>query len=94
MEHATLRNVTDLQGDKRTALEGLLGQQLSENQQVFIMVFTPGVVPDDETRQAAVARIEKTLNESERQAAARGVTPEEADAAVDEAMEHVRHRRP
>lgn len=92
MEHATLRNVTDVQGDKRTALEGLLGQQLSENQQVFIMVFTPGVVPDDETRQAA--RIEKTLDESERQAAARGITAEEADAAVDEAMEHVRHRRP
>lgn len=94
MEHATLRNVTDVQGDKRTALEGLLGQQLSDNQQVFIMVFTPGVVPDDATRQAAAARIEKTLDESERRAASRGVTAEEADAAVDEATEHVRHRRP
>jgi hypothetical protein len=94
MEHATLRNVTDLQGDKRTVLEGLLGQQLSENQQVFIMVFTPGVIPDDEVRQAAATRIEKALDESERQASARAVTAEEADAAVDEAIDHVRYRQP
>ncbi len=94
MENATLRNVHDMQGDKRTALEGLLGQQLSDNQQVFIMVFTPGAVPDDTTRHAAAARIAKALDEAEEHAAARAVTPEEADAAVDDAMDHVRHRQP
>ena len=90
----TVRNVNDMQGDKKAALEGLLGQELRDDQQVFIMVFTPGAVPDDETRRASAVRITETLDAAEEQAAERGISAAESDAAVDEAMHHVRPRRP
>ena len=93
MEQVTLNNVSDIQADKRLWLEGLLGQQLRENQQVFIMVFTPGAVPDEVTRRAATARIERTLDAAERHAVERGITAEDADEAVAEAMEHIRSRQ-
>jgi hypothetical protein len=92
MEQVTLHNVHDIQADKRVWLESLLGQEIRENQQVFICVFTPGAVPDEQTRRAAAARIARTLDAADRQAAARGITAQEADAAVAEAMDHVRHR--
>jgi hypothetical protein len=93
MDQVTLHNVQDIQADKRIWLEGLLGQQIRENQQVCILVFTPGAVPDEQTRRAAAARIERTLDAAEQHAAKRGITAQEADAAVAEAMEHVRPRR-
>ena len=67
-------------------------QQIRENQQVFILLVTPGAVPDEQTRRAAAARIERTLDAAERHAAERGITAQEADAAVAEAMEQVRPR--
>jgi hypothetical protein len=50
-------------------------------------------VPDEETRRAAAARIERTLDAAERHAIERGTTAEEADAAVAEAIDQVRHRQ-
>jgi hypothetical protein len=94
MEQVTLHDVQDIQADKRVWLEGLLGQQIRQNQHVFIMVFTPGAVPDERTRGTAAARIERTLDAAERHAAERGITAEEADDAVAEAMQHVRPRHP
>lgn len=92
MESITLRNVNEIQNDKKAALEGLLGQPLHDNQQVFIMVFTPGAIPDEETRRAAAAKIARTLDAAEAISAARGLAAKDADAAVDEAMEQTRHR--
>jgi hypothetical protein len=94
METMTVRNVNDMQGDKKAALEGLLGQELRDGQQVFIMVFTPGAVPDDETRRVSAVRIAATLDAAEEQAAERSISAAQSDAAVDEAMHHVRPRRP
>jgi hypothetical protein len=49
MEHEplTIQSVKDLQDSGKRWLENVLGQHLKENQQVFIMVFTPGVEPDE-----------------------------------------------
>jgi len=93
MEQVTLHNVQDIQADKRVWLENLLGQEIRENQQVFICVFTPGAVPDEQTRQAAAARIARTLDAADRHAAERGISAQDADAAVAEAMEQIRPRR-
>lgn len=89
MESVT-RNVSEIQAGEKQWLETLLGQQLSENQQVFIMVFTPNVVPDDGTRRAAAARMEQTFRQADAHASDHGVTADETDAAVQEAMDHVR----
>jgi len=94
METLTVRNVNGMQGDKKAALEGLLGQELRNDQQVFIMVFTPGAVPDEEVRRASAERIERTLAAAEQRAAERGISADDSDAAVDEAMEQIRPRRP
>ena len=86
MENIT-RHVDDLAAPQRKIIEDLLGHQLASNQQVFIMAFSPGSVADDETRDAARARVQAKLSQAQRHAESNGITADEADAAVDEAME-------
>ncbi len=88
----TTRTVHDLPTGERKALEQLLGRTLDEGQQVFIMAFTPGLASDETTRAAARSRLEQTFVAAEKHAQAKGITTEEADAAVEEAMQHVRNR--
>jgi hypothetical protein len=94
MEHEplTVQSVKDLQDTGKRWLEGILGQHLKENQQVFIMVFTPGIDPDEATRRQSLTRAKATMAQVEKNLAAHGVAGDEFDAAVDEAMEHVRRR--
>ena len=92
MESVTLSNVRDLPGDEKRSLENLLKQPLEEGQRVFIMTFRPGVVPGEATRLNAHAALLHTLDEAHAHARAQGVTTEEADAAVEEAMRQVRPR--
>jgi hypothetical protein len=94
MEHEllTVQNVKDLQDGGKCWLENVLGQHLRENQQVFIMVFTPGVEPDDSVRCKALANVKQSMTQVEKALADQGVTDEQFDAAVDEAMEDVRRR--
>jgi hypothetical protein len=91
-ELLTVQKVKDIQDSGKRWLEDMLGRHLKENQQVFIMVFTPGVEPDESTRRQALASVESTMGQVEKNLAHQGVTDEEFDAAVDEAMEDVRRR--
>lgn len=90
MELITLRNVKDIQNTGKHWLEGVLGQDLLDNQQVFIMVLTPDIVPDDEARKRAAEGIQQVLADVDAQTAANDVTQQEIDEAVDEAVQHVR----
>ena len=96
MEHEplTIQSVKDLQDSGKRWLENVLGQHLKESQQVFIMVFTPGVEPDEATRRQALASVKQTMTQVEKNLAEGGVSDDEFDAAVDEAMEDVRRREP
>jgi len=94
MESIALRNVKDIKDTGKHWLEGVLGEHLRDNQQVFIMVLTPDVVPDDESRRRAANGIQQVLADVDSRTAAEGVTPNEIDAAVEEAMQHVRRREP
>lgn len=87
-----LRNVDEIESADRQALEHLLGRPLGTDQQVFIMAFTPGVTADAQSREHARARLQGSLAAMQRHASDRGVTAEEADAAVEEAMQHIRPR--
>ena len=93
MESATSRNVNDLPPPERETLEGMLGQHLDPGQRVFVMTYTPNAVPDSPIREAARAGLQRTFDKVDQYAAAQGVTPEEAEAAVEEAREHVRPRK-
>ena len=92
-EPLTIQSVKNLQDSGKRWLENVLGQHLKENQQVFIMVFTPGVEPDEASRRQALATVKQTMAQVESNLAQEGVAGEEFDAAVDEAMEDVRRRQ-
>src|ERR1019366_2370628 len=93
-EPLTIQCVKDLQDSGKRWLENVLGQHLKENQQVFIMVFTPGVEPDEASRRQALANVKQTMTQVESNLAVEGATGAEFDAALDEAMEDVRRRDP
>ena len=53
------------------------------------MTFTPGVMPDEATRAAARARLEQTFAPNQQHASEQGITADDSDAAVTDAMDHV-----
>ena len=87
-----VRNVKDIDANERRYLEGTLGRQLQENQQVIIRVIDLGVEPDDATRRGALGDASAIARKARANAAALGVTDEEVDAAIDEAIDHVRRK--
>jgi hypothetical protein len=93
-EVLTVQNVKDLQSGAKHWLEHVLGQRLDEGQQVFIMVFKPGEEPDEAARRRGIVLANSLMAQVEKNLAEHGVTDEEFDATVDEAMEHVRRREP
>jgi hypothetical protein len=88
MDAITTRNVGDIPADQRSALEHLLGGPLADNQQVFVGAFVPGAA-DPAARAAARDRLQSAFAA---RASNEGVTAQEADDAVDEAMRHIRSR--
>jgi hypothetical protein len=81
----TVESVRNLQASGKHLLEDLLGRQLLEDQQVFIMVLSPGSDPDEEARQAASASLEAVFPKTTAHAAEHGASDDEIDAAVREA---------
>jgi hypothetical protein len=85
------RNVDELAGPDRAALEHLMGRPLQSDQQVVIAIVPKG---DDMalTKAAARARILATLQRAADHATASGTTAALVDQMVDEAMDAVRPR--
>lgn len=81
-------------GDERRSVEHLLGHPLSDDEQVYIVVLKPGAIPDDQTRRRGLASMQRTFAAAEQHAAQQHVSDAEIDAAVDEAMDHVRYGQP
>jgi hypothetical protein len=92
-ESIAVQNVKDLQANGKRWLEEILGQPLSDHQQVFIMVFTPSVAPSDESRQRARLGLEAIFQKTEAYAREHQVSDDEIDAAIEEAMAQVRPRK-
>jgi hypothetical protein len=90
-EAVAIRSVKDLPDSGKEWLETLLGR-LQENQQVFVMAFSPGVEPDAAAKQQGLAAVRQVWDRVGTKMRDQGVAGEDFDAAVDEAMEHVRRR--
>ena len=60
----------------------------------YILVFKPGVVPDENARRRALASMQRTFAVAEQHAQQQGVTDAEIDEAVDEATDQVRYGKP
>ena len=94
LEPITVKNVKDIQTGERHWLEGLLGHEVQDNQQVFIMLFTPGLEPSEAAREEARAGFRETWDKVQHHMQERGVSDQGFDAAVDEAMNSIRPREP
>jgi len=88
-----VESVKNLEANGKRLLEDILGHQLQENQQVFIMVFSPGAEPNDAACGHARAGLESTFAKTTAHAQQHGFADEEIDAAVLEAMDYVRPRK-
>jgi hypothetical protein len=92
MNAMVTHSVNDIPDAARRALEDLLGRHLEANQKVCLVVISPPQEPDEETRRQAVERIRRRQAKTDQHMAELGITTEEFNAAVDEALEHIRPR--
>jgi len=88
-----VRSVREIEAAERLVYESVLGQHLREDQQIIIRVVTPGVVPSEEVRQAALSHAAEIARQGRANAAAQGIAEDEIDAAITEATSHARARR-
>jgi hypothetical protein len=85
-----VENVRNLQADGKRWLEDILGCPLQEDQQVFIMVLSPGTEPDETARRQARSGLEAVFQKTEARAREQGIDDDDIDAAIREAMQHIR----
>jgi len=88
-----VENVGNLQAGGKRWLEDILGQQLQEGQQIFIMVLSPGTEPDETARRQARTGLEAVFHKTEAHAREQSIDDDDIDAAIREAMQHVRPRK-
>ena len=95
MKHAplTVENVRNLQANRKELLEEMLGRELTENQQIFIMAFTPGRAPGPKDREDSLASLKETWKKVDEHMKENGITPDEFEWAVDEAVKQVREQQ-
>jgi hypothetical protein len=93
MESIT-RNVKDIAPDERRVYEAAIGHALQDNQRVVIRVVNLGAEPDEATRTAALSRAVEIARQGRAAAAAQGIAPEEAAAAIDESLQEARQSIP
>jgi hypothetical protein len=92
MESMVDCNVNDMPAAEKQAIEALLGRNLDADQQVFIMAYTPNAAPSQAVRDAARESLQEIFAKIDEYAKAHGITPADADAALDEAMQQIRPR--
>jgi len=77
----------------RRGFEAALGEPLLDNQCVYVVVVTPGVEPNDQQRAEALADLRDLGKQGAKHRKSLGVSEDEADRAVEEAMQNVRRPR-
>ena len=92
-ELTSSQKVKDIEETGREWIEGVLGQRLDDEDQIYLMVYKHGSVPEESGRRAAFERIKALCEKAHRHAEEQGVTAEQADAAVREAIGYVRRHK-
>ncbi|MCI0333898.1 MAG: hypothetical protein L0228_11825 [Planctomycetes bacterium] len=88
-----VHNVKDMPPETRRGFETALGETLRDDQRVYVIVVTPGVEPSDRQRAEALADLRELGARGAKNRESLGVSVDEANKAVDEAMENVRPPR-
>jgi hypothetical protein len=89
---AFVRNVRDFADAELASLERLVGHPVDPAYRVQVILFPPPQEPDPAVVARNVIRVGHFMDKAAASARAQAVTDEEIDAAVDEAIAHVRSR--
>lgn len=91
MQTVSVQRAGDLPPGVKSAVEQLLGRPIGADEEVSVVAVPPQQIPPSENRAIVAQQLENLLNR--RAAKVRDICDEELDAAVDEAVDHVRHSR-
>jgi uncharacterized protein (DUF433 family) len=89
MESTSSYNVNDLPAAERQTLEELLGQPLSPDQRVSITAYTPGTGADSAGEETGLDP-NRIFEKEDQYVFDHGVLPKEAEAAIEESLQHFR----
>ena len=88
MKSIAVRKAMELDCAAKQWVQGLLGRQLRDDEQVTVLAIPLHPAPAERVRAQAAARLDRILDKAA--ASAQDIPEHELDAAIDEAMEHVR----
>jgi hypothetical protein len=91
VQNVSIQKASELPQSVKSAVEQVLGRALDADEEVSIAAVPPQQVPPSENRAMVAKKLDAFLNQ--RAAKVQNVSDEELDAAVDEAVDDVRHRR-
>jgi len=88
MGDIAIHKANDLPSDARRAVERVLGRVLEPDEEVSIMAFSPHDAPTGEARQKLARQLEDRITRTAE--SIRHVPGDEQEAAIDDAVSHVR----
>ena len=88
MGNIAIHKAKELPSDARRAVEHVLGRALEPDEEVSIMAFPPHDAPTGEARQVLARQLEDRITRTAE--SVRGVPNDEQEAAINEALNHVR----
>jgi hypothetical protein len=91
MENVALNMASELSRPVRAAIEDLLGRALSDDEQVSVMAFRAHPAPTGDKRTESAQRLKVAMDALAVKALP--IESEDLEAALDEAMDHVRPGR-
>ena len=91
MQNISIQKASELPQPVKSAVERLLGRPIDPDEEVSIAAVPPQQVPPSDNRSVVAQKLEAFLNR--RAEKIREVSDAEIDAAIDEAVDDVRHSR-
>jgi hypothetical protein len=91
MPNISIHKAGDLPQGLKSALEQLLDRPIGADEEVSIAAVPPQEIPPSGNRSGVAEKLEAFLDH--RATKVRDVSDQEIDAAIDEAVDHVRHGR-
>jgi hypothetical protein len=88
MGNIAIHRANELPSDARLVVERVLGRALRPEEEVSIMAFSPHDAPTGEERQQLAQQLEDRIARTSE--SARQISDSEQEAAIDEAVSHVR----
>ena len=90
MGNIAIHKANELPSDARRVVERVLGRVLEPDEEVSIMAFSPHDAPTGEARQELARQLEDRITRTAE--SVRDVPDDEQEAAIDEALNHLRSK--